>query len=298
MSGLPQKTKKKSRKSSKARKESPWAVWVIFGAIAVIGGTIHWEQSHAQPAAPTPPAGIPQTVAVAPAAQPMASAPVANVAVANPPTSSAWPPPAGMPRDKLFGDHPGETVVPASAATAGNPYRRRFCDPWFRLSNLRLLPGAFPNTPGQFQKMAVDVEVVTPPAHPSSVHFELYVANDPTGRPRSASFSLHPGSVDLASVIRSGKGTATIQISPFGAKGPEAFSNLEVFLVTSAPGYRFERKVVQPGNRATWTSDAPFKVSPSLLVGTVRNPHPPRDWTAEEITALLGPPGEFSFTFE
>jgi len=243
-----------------------------------------------------PPKAAPQPVALLPAvvAQPLAPGPAAKPAGSDP----SWPPPPGTPRERLFGDHPGETIVPASAETAGLPYRRRFCDPWFRLSNLRRLPSEGPE-PYVSPKLAVDIEVVTPPAKPAAVRFFLFAATGEPGKPKTGVYQMMPMSSDLYETIRKGRGTATIRLHPMpSATAGPLLENLELFLATFPPDYSIERKIEQPNRRQTWSGSPSFKVSPSLFLGAVPHPHPPRDWTPEETAALTGPPGNFSFMFE
>lgn len=221
---------------------------------------------------------------------------------------AVWPPPPGTPRETLFADHPGETIVPATAATATFPFRRRFCDPWYRLSNPRVLPVAprsvAISSKSEFapraRKIAIDVEVVTPAAKGVVVLFQVYAAKERGGSevlPLGRQFPMIHS--DLQKVlVKGGKGTATVTIDGLGPKEAEALDGIEIeiFLTTSADEYEFRREIIGPGYRYGGGGTR-FKVSPSVFLGAVPHPHPPRDWTAEETAALTGPPGAFSFTF-
>lgn len=248
------RTKKKSKGKKKKGSSNDWIGTVM--AIVVLGlivaGAILLGRHLGQPPAPPPV------------------------------VQSPWPPPAGTPREKLFGDHPGDTVVPASDSNYGSPLRRRFCDPWIRLSNVR----SSPPKSGE-QEVKFDLEVATPAGAGIRPQLHVEFPQQPAEPNQFAAFPVHFFRIaGLEEAIQRGRGTVTLLIPTHrpGSSKPLNVEGTEIYMLTVISSGRFPR---QPQ----------FKVSPSIFVGSGGQTHPPREWREEEVGLITGwkkqgdPPG-------
>lgn len=225
------------------------------------------------PAAPTaaPPPPLASETVPERAAKPRATA------------NSNWPPPPGTPRERLFGDHFGEAITtfnPAEGFTLQLPLRRRFCDPWYRLSNARWLPGG---SKEKGDSIALDVEFAGPAAQRPAVILWWYIGNA-----RRAAFGRPP----LALI----KGKETVTIDNVQRDDPSG-RGIEIFATHSDSTYILDRTLTGPGSRFESSGSVVFKASPSIFLGNVPHPHLARDWTPEETAALTGPPGQYEIRY-
>lgn len=239
------RTKKKSK--GKKKKPSGGNVAGTLAAIVVLGGIVAGAIA------------LGQYLSRPPEPQPIAKSP--------------WPPPAEMPREQLFGDHPGEAVVPYQSSNYGFPLRRRFCDPWIRLSNVR----SDPPKAGE-REVKFDLEVVTPA--PPGIRAQLHIGLPPQpGEADSAMpFSFHLYRIGgLEEALRRGRGTVTLQIPTDrpGNMSPLNLDGMEIYMLTVISSGSFPR---QPQ----------FKVSPSVFFGAGGQLRSPREWTDEEVGLITG----------
>lgn len=240
----------RTKKKSKGKKKKPASGGNVAGtlaAIVVLGGIVAGAIA------------LGQYLSRPPELQPIARSP--------------WPPPAEMPREQLFGDHPGEAVVPYESSNYGFPLRRRFCDPWIRLSNVRSDPPK-----SSEREVKFDLEVVTPA--PPGIRAQLHIELPPQAGEGNLAmpFSFHLYRIGgLEEALRRGRGTVTLQIPTDrpGKDGPLTLEGMEIYMLTIISSGSFPR---QPQ----------FKVSPSVFFGGGGRLHSPREWTEEEVGLITG----------
>jgi hypothetical protein len=207
------------------------------------------------------------------------------------PVIPAWPPPPDTPREKVFGSHDNETIVPMSVDVIRNPMRRRSCDSWFQLSNLRIGEGP---QPFRRQSILIDVEILQlrEGSHPTICSWEN----------GTKSGTIIGFSHELNELIREKKkkGTMSFQLPMRLGSGGFTTStdlgNIEVFLEDFDDKYRHRLTVLLPGG---YESTQPsFKVSNSVVHGSITKPAMPRDWCEEEYQHfLVQPQSEVTVSF-
>lgn len=284
----------RSRSGSRSGGNS-WLGLGIVVAIVVIGGLVQWLRQPGPVSAPPPPPVVIRAEG-APADKP-------EPAVVRPrATPRRWPVAPGGPRENLFGDHEGETIIQTVAAsTFLLPYRRRFSDAWIRLSRPREVPNSS-NYSGD-KLLAVDYEVADAGDAPQALQFVVYSYKDKDGITRPDGILLPSMSLDFPSAVVQGKrsGTAQIRIpfrsSSFGVRNTFPMDAIEVYVVVADSRYQVTLSTTAEGNRRSGPGDARFKASRSVFIGSIPKPHPPRDWRDDEFEFLTGPGGTVTFQF-
>lgn len=299
---MSRETRKRRSSSSTTRSRSgsrsggnSWLGLGIVVAIVVIGGLVQWLRQPGPVSAP-PPAPV-----VIRAEGPTAEKPE-PVVVRPRATPRRWPVAPGGPRENLFGDHEGETIIQTvGPATFLLPYRRRYSDPWIRLSQPRELPN--PSNYSGDKLLAVDYEVVDAGDSLQPLQFVVYSYKDRDGISRPDGILLPSMSLDFPSALVQGKrsGTAQIRIpfpsSSFGVKNTFPMNAIEVYVVATDSRYQVTLSTTAEGNRRSGPGDARFKVSRSAFIGSILKPHPPRGWRDDEFEFLTGPGGTVTFQF-